>query len=522
MSSRVGLFGCMFLIGCAGQSAPPPVVGELVFVRGGVIAPSGEGVTTPAGVIVAHPWKPGDTVEVGGLSSVAPARAACTRLFSVDLGDVSRLVAMGGAAPNSTLAFSPDGTKLAVGSYRGELLVLDAFTGDVLARKSLAETMVKEVDWSADGETLYAAEQSPDAMVYAMDPATLTPRWTLRLADFVGSSAPPPAEDLYGVYTLPGAYTQVVLPDGDLLVSALHSWDLDGVKTNRSQILRIGTDGTVTDRWPEEPADATFQHVAVDRAGGLIAVTINRSADGAPPTDLPVGGVMVLDLDTLTPMLPIMTEPLEPWFSYTFIWNGLAVSRADDAVFMGFGDGRARLLSLTGESRLELTTGAPILAGDVPIHASVGWGGISAGRLIYSTSTTLIPYGAASASLRPPTAHPGENTLWAVGLDGAAQWSWTGPQRIEGLSFAEDGRHLIVGAGDRKTDERRDLYGALVFSLTGADRSGEERLEAFCQTEGPVFFRHTLSADGRVAVAEHPYTDTDGTVKGHYQVTVLR
>ncbi len=522
MSLNPRLIGGLFLLGCSGDSAPPPVVGELIFVRDGVIAPSGEGVTTPVGVIVDRPWSPGEAVEVAGLSSVAPARAECSRLFSVDLGDVSRLVAMGGAAPNSTLAFSPDGSMLAVGTYRGELLVLDGFSGAVIARKSLSETMVKEVDWSADGQTLYAAEQSPDAMVYAMDPATLTPRWTVRLADFVGSSVPPAAEDLYGVYTLPGAYAQVVLPDGDLLVSALHSWDLDGVKTNRSQLLRIGADGAVKERWPEEPADATFQHVAVDREGGLVAVTINRSADGEPPEDLPVGGVMVLDLDGLTPLLPVMTEPLEPWFSYTFIWNGLAVSRADDAVFMGFGDGRARLLSLTGTSRLELTTGAPILAGDVPIHASVGWGSIADGRLVYSTSTTLIPYGAASASLRPPTAHPGENTLWAVGLDGEPQWSWTGPQRIEGLSFAEDGEHLVVGAGDRKTDDRRDLYGALVFSLSGSDRSGEERLEAFCQTEGPVFFRHTLSADGRVAVAEHPYTDTDGTVKGHYQVTVLR
>jgi WD40 repeat protein len=519
MSSKFSLVSLLFIVGC---DDAPPVVGELIFVRDGVIAPGGEGQPTPAGVIVAHPWRPGETVEVAGLSAVAPARAECTRLFSVPLGDVSRLVAMGGAAPDTALAFSPDGAKLAVGSHRGEVLVLDGFSGAVLARRSLAETMIKEVDWSADGQTLYAAEQSPDALLYAMDPATLTPRWTLRLADFVGSSAPPAAEDLYGVYSLPGAYAQVVLPDGDLLVSALHSWDRDGVKTNRSQLLRVGPDGAVRDRWPAEAADATFQHVAVDPTGGLVAVTVSRSAAGEPPADLPIGGVMVLDLDGLDPILPVITEPLRPWFSSTFIWNGLAVSRADDAVFMGFGDGRARLLSLSGDSRLELTTGAPILAGEVPIHASVGWGGISRGRLIYTTSTTLIPYGAASPSLRPPTAHPGENTLWAVGLDGEGLWSWTGPQRIEGITLSADEQHLLVGAGDRQTDERRDLYGALVFSLTGEDRSGEDRLEAFCQTEGPVFFRHVLSADGRVALAEHPYTDTDGTLRGRYQVTVLR
>ena len=508
------------LFGCTGTPEPLPVAGELIFVRDGVIAPTGDGQPTPAGTIHSRPWTPGESVTVAGLTAVAPARAECTRLFSADLGDVSRLIAMGGAAPNTTLAFSPDGAMLAVGSYRGELLVLDGFSGAVRARKSLAETMIKEVDWSGDGKTLYAAEQSPDAMVYAMDPATLEPRWSVRLADFVGESAAPAAEDLYGVYTLPGAYAQVVLSSGDLLVSALHSWDVDGVKNNRSQLLRISPEGEVLSRWPQEPADATFQHLAVDVVGGLVAVTVNRSAAGEPPEDLPVGGVMVLDLADFSPVLPVVTPPLLPWFERTFIWNGLAVSRADDALFMGFGDGRARLLSLSGASRQELTTGAPILAGEVPIHASVGFGGVSAGRLIYSTSSTLIPYGAASPSLRPPTAHPGENTLWAVGLDGEVQWSWSGAQRIEGLTFAGD--HLVVGAGDRNTDERRDLYGAMVFSLTPDDRSGEDRLEAFCQTEGPVFFRHALSADGRVAVAEHPYTGSDGSLVGQYRVTVLR
>ena len=107
-------------------------------------------------------------------------------------------------------------------------------------------------------------------------------------------------------------------------------------------------------------------------------------------------------------------------------------------------------------------------------------------------------------------------------LSGEVQWSWTGPQRIEGLTFAADGQHLLVGAGDRQTDDRRDLYGALVFSLADDERSGAERLEAFCQTEGPVFFRHALAQDGRVALAEHPYMDGSGAIRGAYRITVLR
>ena len=108
-------------------------------------------------------------------------------------------------------------------------------------------------------------------------------------------------------------------------------------------------------------------------------------------------------------------------------------------------------------------------------------------------------------------------------MNGDRAWSWSGGQQLQGISMGADGRHILVGAGDRPTDERRDLFGALVFDLEGpSTRSGEDRLRAFCATESPVFFRHAMSRDGRVAVAEHPHTDAEGAVRGSYQVTVLR
>ncbi|MEL6342600.1 MAG: hypothetical protein AAFV53_05670, partial [Myxococcota bacterium] len=161
----------------------------MIFVRDGVIAPGGSSGQALADGrrFIARDWSPGESVTIDGVTGAAPARAECVPLFHVDLGDVSRLVAMGGAAPNTALAFSPDdGARLAVGSYRGELLIVDGWTGAVQQRKRLAETMIKQVTWSADGQTLYAAEQSPDANLYALDPATLSPKWTLRLADIVG------------------------------------------------------------------------------------------------------------------------------------------------------------------------------------------------------------------------------------------------------------------------------------------------------------------------------------------------
>ena len=443
-------------------------------------------------------------------------------LFSEDLGDVQRLIAMGGEPPDTDLAWSPDGTRLAVGSHTGEVLVLDGWSGRVVSRRRLAETMVKHVAWARDGQTLYAAEQSPDANVMALDPATLDARWTIRLADIVETTAAPSGEDIYGVFQLPAAYGLQVLESGDLLLSALHSWrNADGTALNRSQVLRVRPDGTIAARWPEQPADATIKHPRV--SGDRVAVIVNRSADGPPPAGLPIGGVQVLSLPDLTPLMSTTTPALEPWFDKASIWAAMDIASNPGRLLMGFGDGRIRVVADDGTDTLSLSTGAPIMAGDVPIHASIGWGLLHEGKTVFTTNGTNIPWGAASPETRPPSSHPSENALWVHGPDGATLWSFSGGHALQGMSLGDDGRHLVVGAGDRDTDHRRDLFGALVFDLAhDGSAAGGEPLRATCSTEGPVFFRQAMSRDGRIAVAEHPYSAEDGSVRGAYRVTVLR
>lgn len=532
LSALSALSASAALVACsASEPAAPPVEGELVFVRGGVVSPiageaaDGEGQPLPGGGrLVARDWQPGETVSLDGIEGVAPREAECLTLFQVDLGDVARLVAMGGSAPNTALAWSPGGDRLAVGSYRGEVLVVDGWTGEVQARRQLAETMVKALAWSPDGGTLYAGEQSPDAYVRALDPATLGDRWTLRLADRVESSPAPPAEDIYGVYTLPAAYGLLVLRDGSLFLTALHSWfDAAGTKRNLSQALRVSPAGEVLAEWPEAPVAVTLAHPRLDEDSGYVAFTVNHSADGAPPEGLPVGGVQVLDLETMTPVVGVLNEGLAPHFQEAFVWEALDVDRDQDALLMGFGDGRVRVTDLRGADRLGLTTGAPVMAGEVPIHASVGWGFLHGDGLVYSTGRTLIPWGAASPDLRPPSSHPAENTVHHVGLDGTPRWSWSTEREIQGLSLGPDGRSLVVGAGSRGSDSRRDLYGAVILDLGGEPgRSGTERQRAVCSTEGPVFFRHAMTADGRLALTEHPWREEDESVQGSYRLTVMR
>lgn len=507
------MFWLMALLACGGDLPPP----EPVFVRDGVVQAAGaEGRELPDGrKLVELRWTPGQSVATIAGPRTAPQVAECVELFRAPLGDLTRHTSLGATAPDTALSFSPDGRWLAVGTYTGEILVLDGWTGAVRARRRLAETLVKRVAWAPDGQTVYAAEQSPDALIHALDPTTLASRATARLADHVRTSAPPPGEDLYGVYSLPAAYGLHVLPDGDLIVAATHGWDEGGRRLNRARLLRLRPDLTQVAAWPEdEAADAVFRALHV--SGEAVAVPVGRSADGPAP-DLPIGGVAVLDL-SLKPVREVRIDPLKPWFDDAFVWEAVALGD-QGALAVGLGDGRVVVDGRT------YPLGAPVMAGDVPIAASVGqiaWPSGEEAPIVAVTSYTNIPWGAARPELRPPEAHPGANALTAlrVGERLSVAWTWRGPHALQGLTLSEDGETLVVGAGARQTDARADLFGALVFDLRG-EAAGDARLRAWCATEGPVFFRHAITADGRVAVAEHPWLDGE-RVRGAYRVTVFR
>ena len=514
------------LLAACGGSEPAQPAGRLAFVRGGVLAPAGSGgraVGDGSRELVSLDWRPGQEVSLGDLTELAPREPECPSLFYVELGDVSRVVAMGGTSPDTSLAFSPDGGRLAVGSYRGEVVVVDGWTGAQIARRRLAETMVKHIAWSPDGATLYAGEQSPDAFLHALDPATLQARWSLRLADQVGTSPAPDGEDIYGVYTLPAAYELEVLPGGDVLVGATHGWnDADGTRLNRARLLRISPAGAQVAAWPADgPADAAFYRYRVDPEGGLLIVSIGRSSAGSAPEGVPVGGVQVLRLEDLSPVHSFVPRPLAPHFDATFVWDALDVDAGLGQGVVGLADGRVFGFALGGGSEWQLDVSVPVLAGDVPISSSIGFGLLYGDTFVLQTAATNIPYSASTAAARPPSVHPQENALWAYGLDRELRWTWSGPYQLNGLVLGQDGRTAVVGTRTRTSDEREDAFGALLFRLDG-DGSGDERLLAWCATEGPTFFRPTMSADGRVAVTEHPFERADGSLAGSYRVTVLR
>jgi WD40 repeat protein len=513
------------LIGCAEETDSLPLIGqdELAFVRGGALTTSSS-TGEPLGryALDSFSWSPGETTTIGQRSAVAPHHPECLPVYSVDLGDVSRLVALGGTTPDTALAWSPNGKLLAIGSYLGEVLVVDGWTGQVISRRRLAESMIKQVAWSPSGDTLYAGEQSPDAFLHALDPQTLRSIWVQRLADEVGSSPAPDKQDLYGVYTLPAASGLEVLPDGHLLVGATHAWnDSSGTRRNLARLLRFDADGSLLAAWPSEgSAPVTLSRFRIDLQGGLIAVSVGGSSKEKVPGDIPRGGVQILDLHQLKPKGSFLPTPLDPYYKSTFIWEALDVDGTSGKVLAGLADGRVFLWDLDGSEEVILQVGTPRLAADVPITTSIGFGFFTDNGFVIATSGTSIPYGSSSTAARPPSAHPAENRLFHYGLDKALLGTWAGPQQLNGLHPGPNDRSLLVGAGSRTSDVREDAYGVLIFPESEAGPL--ESSPVFCPTEGPIFFELTSSSDGRVAVTERPWIQADGSQSGAYRVTVLR
>jgi hypothetical protein len=487
----------MLFLAC---NASEPVV-EPAYVRDGFLKKAASGWELQSG-----PWPEG-----------APLQAECIPLFHVPMEDMSRLASSGAPPPDTALAFSPDGTQLAIGSFGGWLRVVDGWSGKLLAEKKLAEGLVKEVAWSPDGATLYIGEQSPDALVVALDPASLEQRWSFRLADDLEQSPLPAEDDIYGPYSLPGVYSLKVLKNGELVVAGAHGWSpAEGVRKNRSRLYHLSSEGKFLKGWPESgAADAVLLHPVV--TDDLLLTSISRSASGPPPADLPIGGVALFDTATLSLKWSRQFPVLAPLFKDVFIWEGLGLGK--NTVLAGLGDGRAFLLDESGQEKAALTPGVPIQAAGVPISCGVGFGSIYAGdpdSVYFLTTGTNIPFGSADPMARPPSAHPAQNTVHAVDANGKALWSRQLAQSATGIAISPDGAELTVAAGGRLTDTRTDLFGAVVLDRA----SGTVRTS--CSTSGPAHFRVAYGPDGRrLAVSESPFFQ-EGVVQGRYQVTVFR
>jgi outer membrane protein assembly factor BamB len=492
------------VFGCQSAAEAPSV--PVHFLRGAL---------ERGGTIEARAYQPGETVD----GVVAPHAPECRSQLVIPLEDRRADAEQGAPPAGAALAFSPDSATLVIGSVEGAIKVVRVPSGAVVAEKQLAEGSVKQVAYSHDGSTIYVGEQSPDAYVYALDAATLTERWKLRLADDIASSALPADDTMYGRFSLPGAYAVQVLRDGRVLVAGAHGWITGEGRQNRARLYVLSAAGEQLAAYPSAgAADGIFLFPSVyepEEGPGDVLLGVARSADGPAPDGLPVGGLLDLSSSDLSMRWSTLFPPLTPWFKDVYFWE--AVVRGPGFAFAGLGDGRAFMLDETGKSAATLQPGIPVLTGGVPIGVGVGFATANRQGVWYLTTSTNIPWGSADPAARPPSAHPAENTVHAVKPDGTPRWDRQLHEAVAGVVLSPDGSELLVGAGPRESDTRTDLFGAVVLdAATG-------KTITTCSTVAPTDFRPVYAPDGGwIAVTEAPFKTGDGSVSGAYQVTVFR
>ncbi|MCK6529020.1 PQQ-binding-like beta-propeller repeat protein [Myxococcota bacterium] len=557
MSRRLALatllLAALSLTGCGPPGGAEAAVPTLIFVRDGVVVRPGGGEALPeagwscgtgggdataaptsrrlarGAVLLGCRWSPGEAFSAAapGLpaaSAAAPARPSAHGVLTVDLA--TRGAGPGGA-PDSALAFSPDGESLAVGTFGGDVLVLRPFTGEVLFRRRIAEGFVRQLAWAPGGDVLYAGEQGADGNLYALDAATGRDLWRVALAEDLGRTPPPSPDDPYGIYSLPGIYRIAVTPDGTVYAVGLHSWTDAGGRRNASRVYAFSPDGRRLAAFPQEgAADVNFTWLATDAAGRRGLVGVFRTADGEPRTDLGSGSVVALDLPTLRRAWARRLPPLTPHFRDVFVWQAFAVSPDGRTSLAGLGDGRVFLFDEEAAApprERSLAPGGPVVVGGVPVAASVGFARF-AGETAYAlVGQTTVPYGSTTAEA-PPSPHPTAHTLLALDRDGGEKWRYRGAFHVAGLSASDDGSLVAVGAGERQGDDRRDLFGLLLFDGGEGPRTGDERLLAWYPTEGPAFFAHAVHPRGELAaMVEVPGRSPAGDeVFGAYRLHVVR
>jgi outer membrane protein assembly factor BamB len=503
-----------------------------------------------------HDWSPGETYEIvaNGVATplIAPQVPTPYAVRRVLLEDVAE-AAISGVTPDSVVRFAPDSRRLAIGTFHGALLVIDAYSGATLFEHRVSEGMVKSLAWSPDGRWLYAGEQSPDAFLLGIDtgeqssshvvktadedltsssrPSRYSIAWRQRLAERVETSRPA-AGDRYAIYTLPAVHDLRVADDGRVFAASTHNWSRDGELTNRSVITCYSADGNQL--WSLPPQDAwglTIAHIDCDRAGKRLVCLPNRTQSTAAPAqplftnNIEPGTFYLIDARQGAILAAQPLEPLAPHFARVEAWDSVAISDDGTRAAAGLVDGRV-VLCETASDRLGLLRtfelGTPRIVGDLPIAAACSYTRFCGPWLVMQTQNTHIPFGNPQAANQAPSPHPGANRLTVADRDGKELWNYRGPFAISGAWSDAAGRWLLVNCRELAGAGEPAQFGFLLFDTERAG-GGADKLVYYYATTGPVNFSADLSPDGRLtAVVEVPAPTPDGRdLFGKHQVHIV-
>jgi len=537
-----------FALGCGSSDEVKPER-AVVFVRGGFVLPADadrEGGLTVAvdgtdveltarrlgtdRLLFEYPWQPGrDYVLVSGgarQTLTAPVRPEAVSVAVVELEKVHAGSVVSGGEPDASVAFSADGSRLALGTFGGYLRVFDTRTGMCVFERRFPGAVVKRVAISHDNTRVYAGEMSYDGFVSAFDLATGRRLWRFRLADELETSEPAKPDDLFAIYAYPQVYCMHAVSD-DVVVDGMHSWKPGGKPRHLSRLYRFdGKTGRLRWRFPrDKPLERNI--VWFDVSGPTLALAAHQWEKPRPGDTVPQNAVMLLDADSGALIDTHIFKPLEPFFTTAPMWYGLALNDVGHlavglmdgrgAVFHTRADAPAAARKLKPVGAFDLAT--PIEVSGVPIYAGAGWAA-GDGSLLYIMTDGRLTAPSAGGRKAVGADHPAANTVFAFdGRTGKRLWQW---KLTTTAQFLAAGRNVLAASTQQSfsPDDPMD-YGVTVFD-TAAEGAPVEKLLYRYHTAGPIVAL-AVSPDGKTLAAVEAavrLADDINTV-GKYRLHIL-
>lgn len=432
--------------------------------------------------------------------------------------------------PNTFVKFSPDGRLLAIGTMLGHIMMAEVYSDRILWDKKVAEGMVKRIDFSPDGKSVYFGEQSVDGYIYAAETFSGKTLWKFRLADDLQQGSPLNRDDAQDIYDKPGCYQLKTLANGDVVVLGIHSWGdwRDRSKsTCLSRIYRFSSGGKILWAFPEDaPMYYTVVFMDCDNRGKKVALLTNKEGGNTPENYKYLNGTLyILDAATGKESGHYTITPLRPWFSRVSFWQSVSVSENGDYASIGTQDGRSFLFELKTVSPIKtFDFGAPVMISGVPVSAYASYTRIAPDNIAYfqTSNTSVIAANMSRTIVAPPGPHPNANMINAVTFDGKISWRYRSNLSCDNFWLSNDGRWMMTTAMAYKGKMRHEA-GALLFDTHRAG-GGTSKLVYFYPIEGTIFFHADMSPDGAAfAIAESPYKNPQTSkLAGTYQVHILR
>ncbi len=444
-------------------------------------------------------------------------------VFPLEKGELEKISVY---EPDTFVRFSPDAKYLAIGTFFGRIKLIDVQNCTILWEKRISEGMVKKIDFSPDGNTLYLGEQSPDGNIYAMDVKSGKELWRFNLSRdlFTGSWN---KDDPYGIYRLPGCYRLKVLKDGSILILGIHSFP--GKRWRRlSRLYLLDPSGKVKWAFPREgPMERSIIYADADPEGKRVAFVTTLGSEGIGSSyPYPEGAIFVLDGKNGEEVGRYKIKPLKPFYDYVSFWQSISIDKYGKLAVLGTYDGRVFIFDLdTVRPKRILHISTPIVISNIPVSASSTYVHISKDGTIYvETGKSTIPYGLKITTSTPPGPHPHANTLWAISQDGDILWRFSPGRdfRMHGFASSSNGRFLAVCADSTNIRDDEKLFGLFLFD-TWREGGGMEKLYSYYPTSSPCFFHLDMSSDGRyIAIVEVPYRSVEmERFIGNYRVLLL-